>query len=414
MNQIDVYFEQIFKNHAVAVFFATTAKIIFLAILGFAAELTTRKTVLKAFHKVINKSRNRWDDQLVEKKILSTLCHLVPALLVYALANMVFGTNNQIAEILRKATHIYVIVVVTMVLTRLADAVCGIYDGFEVSRTKPVKGYVQALKIVLFIMAGVFTASVLLNKSPWGLVSVLGGLTAVIMLVFKDTILGFVANIQLISNSMLNKGDWIEMPQYGANGEVTDITINTVKVQNWDKTITTIPTYSLISNAFKNWEGMSRSGGRRIKRSLYIDLNTIRFCTEKMLEKLKRFEHLKSYLETKQCEIAEHNHKAGIQTPDTLNGRHLTNIGSFRAYIVHYLRAHPMIHPDMTFLVRHLEPGPTGLPIQIYVFSKDQAWANYEAIQADIFDHLLAIVPEFGLRVFQNPTGADLASLARS
>jgi miniconductance mechanosensitive channel len=231
------------------------------------------------------------------------------------------------------------------------------------------------------------------------------------MLVFKDTILGFVASIQLSGHDMIRIGDWIEMPKYGADGDVIEVSINTVKVRNWDKTITTIPTYGLVSDAFKNWRGMSESGGRRIKRALHIDMSSIKFCTDEMLERFNKFDFIKNYIAEKQDEIIEYNKEHETDTSQLINGRRQTNIGVFRAYTIAYLKNHPKIHQDMTFLVRHLEPKQYGLPVQIYVFSNDQAWANYEAIQADIFDHLLAALPEFELRVFQNPTGYDFKSL---
>jgi miniconductance mechanosensitive channel len=233
------------------------------------------------------------------------------------------------------------------------------------------------------------------------------------MLVFKDTILGFVASIQLSGHDMVRIGDWIEMPKYGADGDVIDVSIHTVKVRNWDKTITTIPTYGLVSDAFKNWRGMSESGGRRIKRSLHIDMNSIKFNTDEMLERFKKFDLIKEYIADKQEEINGYNKEHETDTSQLINGRRQTNIGVFRAYIIAYLKNNPKIHQNMTFLVRHLEPTQHGLPVQIYVFSNDQAWANYEAIQADIFDHLLAALPEFELSVFQSPTGSDFARLGK-
>jgi len=231
------------------------------------------------------------------------------------------------------------------------------------------------------------------------------------MLVFKDSILGFVASIQLASNNMICLGDWIEMPKYGADGDVIDISLNTVKVQNWDKTVSTIPTYAFISDAFKHWRGMSESGGRRIKRSINIDMNSVRFCDEAMIARFKKFQYLTGYIQEKIKELSEFNRVGNIDESEVVNGRRLTNIGTFRAYVKEYLHHHPKIHKDMTFLIRHLQPNENGLPIEIYVFSNDQAWANYEAIQADIFDHILSVIPEFSLRVFQNPTGSDFKKL---
>ena len=237
------------------------------------------------------------------------------------------------------------------------------------------------------------------------------GVTAVLLLIFKDAILGFVAGIQLSANNMIHIGDWIDMPKYGADGDVIDITLTTVKVQNWDKTISTIPAYSLISDSFKNWRGMSESGGRRIKRSINIDMNTICFCDEQMIEKYRHIQYIADYIDAKKREIDEHNIAANVDDSELVNGRRMTNIGTFRAYVIAYLKNHPKINRDMTFLVRQLQPNENGLPIEIYVFSSDKVWANYEAIQADIFDHILAAVPNFGLRVFQNPTGSDFNRL---
>jgi miniconductance mechanosensitive channel len=287
-----------------------------------------------------------------------------------------------------------------------------IYHLGAASRRKPMRPLFQAMTLVLYLFTGIFMASVLLGKEPWSLLTLLGGMTAVTMLVFKDTILGFVAGIQLSANDMVQEGDWIEMPSQGADGDVIEVTVNTVKVQNWDKTISTIPTYALVTQSFKNWRGMSDSGGRRIKRHICIDMNTVRFADEAMLERFRRMDVLTGYVAKKQEEIDAANAERRIDLSATVvNGRRQTNLGIFRAYLVEYLRHHPKIHQNMTFLVRHLQPTPQGLPIEIYVFSNDQAWVNYEAIQADIFDHILAAVSEFGLRVFQQPTGADFTAL---
>ncbi|MDH3745602.1 MAG: mechanosensitive ion channel family protein, partial [Acidobacteriota bacterium] len=251
----------------------------------------------------------------------------------------------------------------------------------------------------------------LLGKSPVFLLGGMGVLASVLMLVFKDPILGFVAGIQLSTNRMLSKGDWIEMPSYGADGDVIDIALTTVKVQNWDKTITTVPTHALISDSFKNWRGMSESGGRRIKRSAYIDMNTIKLCTREMIERYSKIRHIADYLETKQRELRDWNEKQGIDDTNIVNGRRITNIGTFRAYLLAYLKNHPQINQEMTLLVRQLAPTPNGLPVEIYCFSGDKEWAAYESIQADIFDHILAVLPEFDLRTFQNPSGSDFQRL---
>ena len=267
------------------------------------------------------------------------------------------------------------------------------------------------MKILLYFLATILIISIFLSKSPMYLISGIGALAAVLMLVFRDAILGFVAGIQLAANKMVAQGDWIEMPNYGADGDVLEVALTTVKVQNWDKTITTIPTYALISGSFKNWRGMQESGGRRIKRSVNIDMSSIRFCSEEMLERFERIQYISEYIESKKNELKQFNEAAEVDYASLANGRRMTNVGTFRAYVIAYLKGLPVISQDMTFLVRQLQPTENGLPMEIYVFSKDQVWANYEAIQADIFDHILAVVPEFDLRVYQNPTGNDLRNL---
>ena len=277
----------------------------------------------------------------------------------------------------------------------------------------PIKGFIQVFKLIIYFVGGIFIISILLNKTPVYLFSSLAALTAVLMFIFKDAILGFVAGIQLTANRMVANGDWIEMPKYGADGDIIEIALTTVKVQNWDKTITTIPTYALITESFKNWRGMSESGGRRIKRSISIDMNTIQFCTEEMLGRFSKIQYITSYIEKNKIEVQKHNTLEQVDHSSLVNGRRMTNIGTFRAYVEAYLKNHPKINQEMTFLIRQLAPAENGLPIEIYVFSKDIAWANYESIQANIFDHIMAVVPEFDLRVFQDPTGRDFNKLIK-
>jgi miniconductance mechanosensitive channel len=382
------------------------------AILAWLSNLLAKRVILRAVHHVIRRTRTDWDDALLQRKVFSRLSHLAPALVIWAMAPLVLGEGTGFATLARRAAEIYMVVVGLLSINAFLDAANDIYRKFAVSVRLPLRGYIQVVKIFLAVAAGVFALSITLDKSPWVFLSGLGALTAVILLIFKDTILGFVAGIQLNANDMVRPGDWIQMPKYGADGDVIEVTLTTVKVRNWDKTISTIPTYALISDSFKNWRGMTESGGRRIKRSLYIDVNSIRFCTAEMIEKLSRIRFLRSYIEGKQAELAAYNKEHGIDGSTLVNGRRMTNIGTFRAYLIAYLRHHPKIHDDMTFLVRQLQPMETGLPLEIYVFSSDQEWAAYEAIQADIFDHIFAALPEFGLRPFQSPTGADIARLA--
>lgn len=338
------------------------------------------------------------------------LSHLVPAIIIYYSA-YVFPSYQALIE---KAALTYMIVITITVLNALLNAFDTIYRSYEVSKIRPIKGYIQVAKIVLFIIGGIIVISSLIGQNPLIILSGLGALSAVLMLVFKDSILGLVAGVQLSSNDMVRVGDWIEMPKYNADGDVIDITLNTVKVMNFDKTITMIPSYALISDSFKNWRGMQVSGGRRIKRSVYIDTSSISFCTKEMIGEFQKIHYLTDYLETKLNEINEYNIEHHINTESIVNGRQLTNVGVFREYIHQYLRNHPKIHKDMTLIVRQLAPGDNGLPLEIYAFSNDITWSVYESVQADIFDHIFAVAPTFGLRAFQNPTGHDIVQLKES
>ena len=380
--------------------------LLLIALLAFLADRVTKFVLIRVVGNIIKKSKNEYDDILLKKRLFARLAHIAPALVVNATVIYLIDAPGLVAFI-RTITELYIILIAALVVHSLISALHEIYMQLPVSKGRNIKGYVQLVTILVYIIALLVTIAALTDKSVAGLLTGLGAFAAVLMLVFKDTILGLVASIQLSGNKMVNVGDWISMPKYNADGDVIDIGLNVVKVQNWDKTIATIPTYALVSESFNNWRGMEESGGRRIKRSINIDMNSVGFLDNEMIEKYKNIRVLREYLEQKQKEIEDFNKKVGIDTSNRINGRRLTNLGTFRKYLELYLRNHPKIHQDMTFLVRHLQPTETGIPIEIYVFSNDQAWANYEAIQADIFDHIMAVIPEFGLRVFQNPTGED-------
>ena len=385
--------------------------ILALTVLAYLVSKLTRHLMVPFFVRATTLSKSDWDDRLVSNRFFDPLAIMVPVIVVYATVGIFLAERPFFAEVVRRLCMIILVFLAVRMVNSILYTVEDIYKRSEVSKRKPISGYLSVVRIVMFILAGIFIVSTLTDKSPWGIVSILGGLTAVVLLIFKDTILGFVASLQLVSHDMVRLGDWIEMPKFEADGEVIDISIHTVKVQNWDMTITTIPTYALVSNAFKNWRGMSQSGGRRIKRALYLDMNSVRFCTPEMLEKFNKFDSLKDYLQKKQAEIDLYNQEHNFDNSSVPNGRQQTNIGIFRAYIKNYLINHPKTNENMTLLVRHLPPTAKGLPMEIYLFSSDQAWANYEDIQADIFDHIIAVLPEFGLRVFQEPSGLDLQSL---
>ncbi|NOR18949.1 MAG: mechanosensitive ion channel [Xanthomonadales bacterium] len=380
-------------------------------LLSVIANFVAKRYILAGLNYIISKSSSKWDDMIVRQRTLTRLRHLAPALVIYVLSPIALEGFDSVIEFIMSATLIYMIFILMLVFDSLLNTAEHIYQNYRASKQIPIKGFVQVLKIGLYFLSAIFIIAILLNKTPIYLLSGVGALAAVMMLVFRDSILGFVAGIQLAANRMVSVGDWIEMPKYGADGDVLEVALTTVKVQNWDKTITTIPTYALISESFKNWQGMTESGGRRIKRAINIDISAVRFCDEEMLERFAKIQYISEYIETKKIELADFNQATNVDNASLANGRRMTNIGTFRAYVQAYLRNHPQIHQQMTFLVRQLPPTEHGVPIEIYVFSKDQVWANYEAIQADIFDHVMAVVPEFDLRVFQNPSGADFRVL---
>jgi miniconductance mechanosensitive channel len=374
------------------------------------ADRITRRGLLQFIRGLLLATPNRYDEALLDLGAISRLAHVVPALVIYLGIPQIPGLVEGVIIVTRNVASAYMILTVALSVSALLSAIDEVYERVdpERARQKPIKGYLQLIKIIVFIVAAILGIAVLIDRSPLLLLSGLGAMTAVLMLVFKDTILSFVAAVQLSSNDMLRVGDWLEMPSLNADGDVIDIALHTVKVQNWDKTITTIPTWRLINEPFKNWRGMSESGGRRIKRALYIDQTSVRFLTDDERQRLRRFALIDDYLERKRAQLEAYNQVLLAEGKDPVNTRRVTNLGTFRAYITEYLRAHPGIHKEMTLMVRQLQPGATGLPLEIYCFTNTTAWVDYEGIQADIFDHLYAIVREFDLRVFQEPTGQDL------
>ncbi|WP_059174243.1 mechanosensitive ion channel family protein [Bacillus sp. FJAT-27445] len=386
---------------------AIIIKILLIGIICIAANFISKKIVMTIITRIVTNSKVKWDKIILERQVFRKLSHIVPAIIIYSFSS-IFPTYQPIIE---KLAITYIIIVGLAVIQSLINALNDIYQTFEISKVKPIKGYLQVVNIIIMTIGIISVISNLIGKSPLILLSGIGALSAVLMLVFKDSLLGLVAGIQLTSNDMVRVGDWIEMPKYGADGDVIDISLNTVQVQNFDKTITMIPSYALISDSFINWRGMQSSGGRRIKRSLYIDTSSITFCTGEMIERFMKVHYLSDYIVQKEREIAEYNAKNQIDRNNPVNGRALTNIGVFRAYISNYLKNHDGINQNMTLMVRQLAPSEYGLPIEIYAFTNSVQWAVYETVQSDIFDHLFAVAPEFGLRVFQNPSGADLRNM---
>lgn len=378
---------------------------------AFLADLIAKSVVIRFLRKVAAQTSTGVDDVILEHKVLQRLAAVVPALVIHSAAPLLFPEGSPYVELVRRFANVWMILAVARALSAFLDCLVTLGRQSPSTRDKPIRSYVQVAEIVLWIAAAIFVVSVLMQKSPWALLTGLGAMTAILLLVFKDSILGFVASIQIAANDMVRVGDWVSMDRYGADGDVIDIGLHTVKIQNWDKTISTIPTPAFLSDSFKNWRGMTESGGRRIKRSLSIDMRSVRFLEEEDLERLRGVELLRPYLEERTAEVDAWNGERNVDTSELANGRRLTNLGTLRAYVEAYLKAHPDISKDMTFLVRQLAPGPEGLPIEIYVFSADQRWVQYEGIIGDIFDHLLAALPTFDLRPFQMPTGADLEGI---
>ncbi|MDG2303302.1 MAG: mechanosensitive ion channel family protein [Candidatus Binatia bacterium] len=366
----------------------------------------TSRILLRLVQRLINRTEAKWDDALEDGQVFRRLAYFPPALAAFFAAAIYPGVDHIFGVILQRVAVGAMIAVGASSVGGVLTAANSIYSGDPENVARPIKGYIQIVRVFLYLGALLLVVAVLMDRSPWIFLSGLGAMTAVLLLVFRDTLLSLVASIQLTGNDMLHVGDWIEMPKFGADGDVIDIALYTVKVQNWDKTITTIPTYSLIQESFKNWRGMSQAGGRRIKRSFQVDVSTVHFLSDSELEKLSGFGLLAPYLEAKRGEITEHN--AGEGNLSVADRRHLTNVGTFRAYIYAYLRNHRHIRQGMTLLVRHLQPTSDGLPVEVYCFTSTTVWAQYEDIQSDIFDHIYSIAPEFGLRVFQSPSGADV------
>ncbi|MGJ8679963.1 mechanosensitive ion channel family protein [Paraglaciecola sp.] len=349
---------------------------------------------------LITKSKNQFDDELHKHGFFKRSGHLFPALAIYLLSPLLIE-NPSLLAFLQKSAVVYVIFVTVMACSALLNTIEDTYNASNLAKKAPITGFIQVGKLFIVIIAGLLMISNLLDKSPLLLLSGLGAVTAILLLLFRDTILGFVAGIQIAANRMVNTGDWIEMPKYGADGDVLQVGLTTVKVQNWDKTISTIPTYALITESVKNWRGMSESGGRRIKRSINIDVQSIQFCDQEMLKELSSIRYIKAYVESKLQELQSFNQEQKIETQDLVNSRRLTNIGTLRAYMQAYIQAHPKINKDMTLMVRQLPATELGVPLEVYCFSADKVWTNFEAIQGDIFDHFLAMLPVFKLRAYQ-------------
>ncbi len=399
MNLFD-QFRAWFAQHPVAGEFVIGGLIL---AVGAAGYFIFRKLVIVLIHKAADRTRTTFDNHLLESRVFNRLSYFIPVLLLDGFSFLMPVSGEIISRLMRIA----MIGIVVWTLSSILAAVNRFYETLEVSRERPIKGYLQIINLIIYLFGTIFIIGLIIGQPPGVLLGGIGAMTAILLLVFKDTILSFVAGIQITSYNLLHVGDWIEMPEYGVDGDVIDIALHTVRVQNWDKTISVIPTSKLTERSFRNWRGMQQTGGRRIKRALYIDQNSVKPCDDVMMEKFGRVRLLSDYIDRKSQDLAAHNAEHGIDDSMPINTRRLTNLGTFRKYAEAYLEDHARIRNDLTLMTRQLPPGPNGIPIEIYAFTNTTDWIEYESIQADIFDHLLSIVTEFDLRIYQNPTGQD-------
>lgn len=418
MNQLTTWIETLLSNAGFTdgniPYLRLLIVIAAISILAIVCFYIAKYIIIRIIYRFIKRTPFKWDDIIVEAKSLDIIAHLIPAFIVKASIVFILKDFEQWIPFFSKLTTIYIIIVFMLIIISFLKIVEKHVTKSPIFENKPIGSYFQLIRIIIYIIVFILIISVVINKSPLYLLSAFGALSAILLLVFKDTILGLVASVQISSNDMVRIGDWIEMPKFNADGEVTAINLNTVKVENWDKTITTIPTYYFITDSFKNWRGMQLSGGRRINRSIFINVRSIKFVENSDLVRYKKYQLLSDFIEQRQNEIDTYNTENHIDVSQAINGRHMTNIGIFRFYIDRYLKNHPYIRQDMTLLIRQLSIDERGIPINIYCFTATTKWANYEDIQADIFDHLLAAARFFDIEIYQQPGGYDLNRVALS
>ena len=393
---------------------AISAKVVLVItalIFAYIIDRVVRYILFSIFVRLVKRSKTDWDDLLVEHKVFYAFAHLVPVLFIFYVIPEVLDHDLVWVDYLERLSKSVIILVFTVLLFRVLNVLKTIIGRLESFKDKPLDSFFQLAKIIITIILTLLVLSILAKTKITYFFGAFGAMTAVVILVFKDTLLGFIGSIQLSANDMIRVGDWITMERYGADGDVIEINLTTVKVRNWDKTITTVPTYSLISDSFKNWRGMQETGSRRIARSIFINQASIKFAEQELIDSFKKIHLLKDYIHNKEDELKQYNLEREIDTSMISNGRRITNIGTFRAYLVNYLKNHPKINQELTVLVRQLEPTTTGIPMQIYAFSNDIDWIKYEGIQSDIFDHVLSVVPQFELSLFQSPSGADFKNV---
>jgi len=412
MDKLEKWIESYSINTSITMLLKVLIALAVIALIAFIADYLTKKIILSTLIRFAKKSKTEWDDYLIERRVFHKFAHLAPAIVVYYLIPLALeDISLTYIQAIQTVTSCYMILVGLFTLSAFLDAAHDVYQTLPVAKERAIKGYLQIGKIIAYFFGGIVIFALLIGKDPGGIVVGLGASAAILMFIFKDTILGFVASIQLSANNMVRIGDWIEMPSRKADGNVLEINLTTVKVQNFDRTITTIPTYALVSESFTNWRGMEESDGRRFKRSLLINVSSVKFCSPELIEKFRKIQILKNYIDDKEAELKEYNEKNNIDGSIMVNGRRQTNLGVFRKYVQLYLENHPNVNTDTTLMVRLQEPTERGIPMEIYGFSREKTGVLYEAFLGNVFDHMLAVIPEFELNVFQNPSGDDFKSL---
>lgn len=410
---VDGIYDMLVRN-GVSVFLASwldeIISMTLLLMISYIADIVSRYIIHRIIERFAKFTESKWDDIFVQNNVFRYLVHIIPGIIFYLCTPIALRSAFWIA-IFHKAALIFMVLQLLRAAKAATHSLTIIYNEHEDYANKPVKVFFQVIAVIIYFVGGLIILSILIGKSFTTLFAGLGASMAILMLVFKDTILGFVAGWQLSTNDMLRKGDWITVPKYGADGNVEEMSLYSVKVRNFDNTITTIPPYILVSDSFQNWRGMQESGGRRVKRSVSIDIGTVKFCTPEMLEKFRKIRYLTDYIDRTQASLESYNKQHNIDNSILVNGRRQTNIGVFRAYLQEYLKQHPEINHDMSCMVRQLQPNERGIPIELYFFTRIKDWEYYENVQSDIFDHVLAIVPQFELRIFQFPAGENYAYL---
>lgn len=415
INDIYRFFAELFQSIGFSNILVTSLinliYLLFILLLAWLSDFIGKKVIYVLIKRVTERTQTEWDNIMFRRKVFRRVSNLFPPIVIFVLFPLLFSEYTFWIGIVTNLAKIYMVIVVVLIINSVLNSINEIYQSFEIARNKPIRGYIQIVQILIYLFAVVFIIALLINKNPLYLLTGLGAFMAILVLVFKDPIQGFVASIQLSANDMVRIGDWITMQKYGADGDVLEITLASVKVKNFDNTIVSIPTYAMIIDSFQNWRGMQESEGRRIKRFINIDMNSARFADDALLERLQKFRLVKEYIEQRQAEIDKYNSDAASadERPAQFYGRRQTNLGIFRAYVEAYLRDHPKINNNMMLMVRQLQANEKGIPIEVYAFSIIKDWVIYEQLQADIFDHLISIVPEFDLRIFQEPTGHELA-----